>query len=390
MVRKITAGLVILAALALGAGPALAASAWTVVSAPPAGEDAFLLSATMDSTTDGWAVGSTDRAGGDAGPLIDHWNGTSWSQSTPPSYPLGDLTNYDGVSASSTTDAWAVGFYDTSRYDYYPTTAHWNGSTWTEETPAECSTGGAAVSSDMLGVTDVSPAEAFAVGECVSHAAGYIEQWNGSTWSMDTLPSPNNGATSSLSSVFADSATDAWAVGSYLSSAGRYEPYSLHYNGSSWSIVTMPPTPGTNDTLVYYLQDIDAISPTNVWAVGESGDDVGVGGAPTATLVEHYNGSAWSVVSSPTVGTSPYVNAVTATSSGNVWAVGYDFPSGGSAQTFTTLWNGSAWTTESSPDAGTASLLVGAATISGGADVWAVGYSETSSSYNPLALETPG
>jgi hypothetical protein len=130
-------------------------------------------------------------------------------------------------------------------------------------------------------VTDVSPAEAFAVGECVSQATGYIEQWNGSAWTMDTLPSPNSGATSSLSSVSADSATDAWTVGSYLSSADRYEPYSLHYNGSTWS-------------------------------------------------------------------------------------------------------------TESSPDAGTADLLAGAAAISGGADVWAAGYSQTSGSDNPLVLETPG
>jgi hypothetical protein len=395
---RIGAGLAGAAILVLAAGPALAASAWTIASAPPTGQDAFLLSVGADSNTDAWAVGSANRAGADQGPLIDHWNGTSWSQSAAPVYPAGETVSLDGVSASGTSDAWAVGFYDVSRYDYYPTTAHWNGSTWTTVAPVQCETGGAAVSSDMLGVADVSPSEAFAVGECVSHASGYIEQWNDSSWAVDTLPDPNPanpGMSQSLSSISADSATDVWAVGSYLidvnSSTVRYEPYSLHYNGSAWSVVPMPLTPGPDNLLVYDFQAIDAISPTNVWAVGESGDNVGVGGTPTATVVEHYNGTAWSVVPSPTAGTLPYLNGVTATSAGNVWAVGYDTPSGATEpQTFTMQWNGTSWTTVSSPDSGSASRLVGASTTAAAASVWAVGYSGTTGSFNPLVLETAG
>ena len=261
-------------------------------------------------------------------------------------------------------------------------------------TPAQCTTGGATVSSNLLGVADVSPAEAFSVGECVSHASGYIEQWNGSTWAMDTLPSPNSGATSSLSSISADSASNVWAVGLYLSgstaSTERYEPYSLHYNGSTWSIVAMPPVPGTNNLLVYDFNAIDAISPTNVWAVGDSGNNVGVGGTPTATVIEHYNGTAWSVVPSPTVGTTPYLNGVAASSASDVWAVGSDIPSGSTTpQTLTLNWNGTAWTTVSSPNAASSDLLVGASAPAGG-NVWAVGYSGASGSFNPLALQTSG
>jgi len=394
--RRIGAGLAALAVVVLGAGPCLAASSpWTLLSAPPSGDDAFLLSVSADSNTDAWAVGAIDKSGAQ-GPLIDHWNGTSWSQSAAPSYPSGETTTFDGVSASSTSNVWAVGYYNVSRYDYYPTTALWNGSTWTIKPAAQCETGGAAVSSDLLGVAAVSPAEAFAVGECVSQDAGYVEQWNGATWTMATLPTPISPSLgTSLSSISADSATDVWAVGEYpvqaTANTERYEPYSLHYNGTAWSVVPMPATPGTDNQLVYEFQAIDAISPSNVWAVGESGDDVGVGGAPTATIVEHYNGTAWSVVSSPTVGTSPYLTGVTATSASNVWAVGYDVPSGSTTlQTFTMNWNGSAWTTESSPDTGTASLLAGASTTSGGANVWAAGYSTTSSSYNPLILQAAG
>ena len=166
--RRIGAGLAGLAVVVLGAGPCLAASSpWTLQSAPPSGDDAFLLSVSADSNTDAWAVGAIDKSGA-KGPLIDHWNGTSWSQSAAPSYPSGETTTFDGISASSTSNAWAAGYYYVSRYDYYPTTALWNGSTWTIEPAAQCETGGAAVSSDLLGVASVSPTEAFAVGECVS------------------------------------------------------------------------------------------------------------------------------------------------------------------------------------------------------------------------------
>ena len=95
------------------------------------------------------------------------------------------------------------------------------------------------------------------------------------------LPDPNPanpGMTQSLSSISADSATDIWAVGMYTivyaPTGIRYEPYSLHWNGSTWAVVAMPPVPGSDGHLVYQFHAIDAISPTNVWAVGQSGDDV--------------------------------------------------------------------------------------------------------------------
>ena len=87
---KIGAGLAVTAALVLGAGPALAATGWTTVSIPPTGDNAYTLSVSADSNTDAWAVGTANLAGADAGPLIDHWNGTSWSQATAPSYPAGE------------------------------------------------------------------------------------------------------------------------------------------------------------------------------------------------------------------------------------------------------------------------------------------------------------
>ena len=67
--------------LVLAASPALAASGWTIVTAPPTGVNASFTGVTSTSDSDAWAVGSENAAlnGVGAKALIDHWNGTAWS-----------------------------------------------------------------------------------------------------------------------------------------------------------------------------------------------------------------------------------------------------------------------------------------------------------------------
>ncbi len=87
-------------------------SSWTVVPSPdPGGGFNFLTSIRGTSPTDIWAVGSYSNPGGSTVKgLILHWDGTSWTQTPSPSPgPAGsELT---GVTATSATDAWAVGDY---------------------------------------------------------------------------------------------------------------------------------------------------------------------------------------------------------------------------------------------------------------------------------------
>jgi hypothetical protein len=94
----------------LGAGPALAA-VWTVAPSPPTGQDAYINGIAARTDADAWAVGSVGQQSSKVGslPLIDHWNGTTWSQATPPSFPATNGIHLGWVSSSSATDAWAVG-----------------------------------------------------------------------------------------------------------------------------------------------------------------------------------------------------------------------------------------------------------------------------------------
>jgi hypothetical protein len=63
-----------------------------------------------------------------------HWNGTAWSRVPSPSPGNGDgegTSELFGVSALSSTDAWAVGDYINQTTGIIDTLIlHWNGSTW--------------------------------------------------------------------------------------------------------------------------------------------------------------------------------------------------------------------------------------------------------------------
>ena len=114
-------------------------------------------------------------------------------------------------------------------------------------------------------------------------------------------------------------ANDVWAVGYTITTDGTNQPDKTlieHWNGSSWSIVASP-SPPSNDTLA----GVAARSASDVWAVGTRQDRSGA--IPIdRTLTEHWNGSAWSVVASPNVGANDnLLNGVSATT-GDVWTVG--------------------------------------------------------------------
>ena len=374
--------------LVLAASPALAASGWTIVTAPPTGVNASFTGVTSTSDSDAWAVGSENAAlnGVGAKVLIDHWNGTAWSQVATPATP-GNTASLAGVSASSTTDAWAIGHTQVNRSDFAPLALHWNGTAWSVSPSAATALAGQI----GAGVTDISPTDAYAIGGGLGSAStGLVARWNGSTWTRVSVPAPStDGLASNLNAISADGPNDVWIVGTYTDEISSTffptETYSLHWNGIAWSVVPMPLVGSSNVNAFFHFNAIKADSPTDVWAVG----DQGIAGTTTgSTLIEHWNGTAWSVVPSPSPGSGSDLTGVTTSNAANdVWAVGDETPAGGTvAQTLTLNWNGTSWVTVPSADAATgASVLTGVATTPGAAIIQAVGLSGSSGAENPLA-----
>jgi hypothetical protein len=377
------------AAMLLAASPALAASGWTIVPAPPTGQNAVLEGVTAPSDGNAWAVGYSNAAPNGLGAkmVIDHWNGSAWSQVTAPA--ITGSADLLGVNSSGTNDAWAVGYSRVQRYQFSPLAVHWNGSAWSISSPTSVLPG----DTILYGVADISSANAYAFGDNSAYATGELAHWNGSTWSQVSYPLPTDtGYDQTLNAISADGPNDVWAIGEYLDQIGsnlRWETFALHWNGTAWKDVTMPLVSSGSDTQdVYQINSMDAISPTNVWAVGGSGDNASpYGGTPSNTLIEHYNGSAWSVVSSPNTGTNDNLNGVTETSPTNLTAVGYDTGASG-VQTLTMTWNGTSWAIGPSPNAGNPSVLTSVSTAPGDQIVQAVGYDGAEGSWNPLAMQS--
>src|SRR5437773_9507602 len=115
-------------------------------------------------------------------------------------------------------------------------------------------------------------------------------------------------------------------------------------SAASWQIIASPNGPRQ----VNELHGVSALAEDDVWAVGVSYNTERTLGS---TLIEHWNGSRWSVVSSPNP--SSFVNklnAVAAVSSTDVSAVG-TAPT--PANTVLILhWNGVAWSVVPNPTTG--------------------------------------
>ncbi len=136
----------------------------------------------------------------------------------------------------------------------------------------------------------------------------------------------------------------------------------------TWRVVASPnPGPGGNG-----LQAVATLSPTNVWAIGFQVAGGSKGSAFTQTLVEHYNGSHWSVIPSPNVSASyNSLQAIAAVSANDIWAVGYDNASDGVQQTLILHYNGAKWSVFPTTNTG---VLSGIAAVSAN-NIYAVGTS---------------
>jgi hypothetical protein len=298
--------------------------------------------------------------------LIVHWNGRAWSQS----HPLGGLGYYIGVDASSAKDVWAVG--GTSWWNPSQTlAAHWNGRSWTRVGTPNPPGGGYFTS-----VAVTSASNAWAVGLAgpgpgiTALTQPLIEHWNGKHWSLQHFQPPAGGG--EFASVAALSASNAWAVG-YTGDERKFSGRQTlieHWNGRTWTRV---PTPNEGNSSLLY--GVTAVSSDNAWAVGQAA--LAADGT-SRTLALHWDGRHWTVVPSQTPGGDAGFAAVTASWTHNIWAVGSRNSqcSNGGVQCKTLIehWNGHRWTLVASPNPPSYYLntLLGISAVSR-TDIWAVG-----------------
>jgi hypothetical protein len=239
------------------------------------------------------------------------------------------------VSAASRADAWAVGCaIPDSDLCTSDLAERWNGKTWTRvAVPSPAGSFGVEVS--LTSVTDVSSADAWAIGT-TEGGGNYVQivHWNGKSWRQTATPSIGiYGKQYGLDAVSAVSATNIWAAGSIGGDA-----LVLHWNGKAWSRVAVP-----LDSTEYVsgISSVKAISASDVWAVGEITSEATEVEAP---LILHWNGKSWTRMQSPRLlyGDPSRLTAVAGSSASNVWAVGF----GDGNNDIQFHWNGKSWSNE--------------------------------------------
>ena len=379
--------------------------------------DVALQSVSCSSADACTAVGS-DRFG----PLIERWNGRRWSRQRPGAgssialssvscgsanlcvavgnytgcgsascFTSDDVQLWDGrkwrlerlqvpagwwdfsvssVACASATACMTVGYVErgggcsggSGNCDQLPLAEGWDGSRWAI-LPAPNVHGARLVALSCRSTEDC---VVLATSALHRRAVMFAGSWDGSSWTVRSIPAPRRGRDATLKGVSCRSAQDCVAVGSFIDHAHVRVPFAVHWNGQRWQLgrVVVPPGDrqltisavscqparacfavggfvtaiGRPATLVErwrrsrwsvqrsanYMTDIDAelndvscVSDTSCTAVGST-----VNVDPGAPLVEHWDGSTWTIQKLPAYAIANSFNAISCDTSAVCAAVG--------------------------------------------------------------------
>jgi hypothetical protein len=277
----------------------------------------------------------------------------SWSVALPHNSSAAQKNAMDGVSCASTTFCFAVGGYYTGTN---PTIKHtqtqkWNGTSWSIVTSPN-KTGSTVGSNYLMGVSCATTTFCMAAGFYTQSGGGndqtLVEKWNGTAWSIVTSPNVASEA-NDLNAVSCFSTTFCMAVGEKRNSSFVGQTLIEKWNGTSWSIVT---SPNTSTTQSNFLWGASCSTASFCMAVGYHDTSAG-----DLSLAEKWNGTTWSIVSSPnhSGGASNPFDALWSVSCvpnmTNFCMAAGDFPNASfTKQTLVEKWNGTAWSVVTSPN----------------------------------------
>jgi hypothetical protein len=259
-----------------------------------------------------WAVG-----GSNSQPLAAHFDGKNWSAVSTPTLSGGG--SFSGVAAVASNDVWAVGSTGSQ-----PLIEHWDGTSWSVVASPNLPHGGS-----LSAVTATSTNNVLAVGDSDNLSVDLVEHWDGTSWSVVSSPA-FKGSLDVIYGVSADASNDVWAVGN--------PGLILHFDGTSWTRTVLPPARYGGPALFA----VAALSPSNVWAVGMVRPSAAFEWLP---LVEHWDGTNWSAVSSPDPNRKIGYNlkGIAAISASDIWAAG---------TVGIENWNGTSWSLVSAVPSG--------------------------------------
>ena len=293
-----------------------------------------------------------------------HQTGCSFWQIVASPNPGNVADGLSGVFALASDNIWVTGSVasTSTSTDNRTLVEHWNGKTWSVVPSPNPSSEGEGNYPDTLGkIAGSSANDIWAVGDGLG---GFLEHWDGSAWrAVDTPASPRSIYSYSFSSISVLSPSDAWVVGSTSSIKQGQLSLIEHWNGKAWSVVSNPQPQGTNIESSAALWSLAPLSPGDIWASGfyELPGDVSL-----RYLVEHWDDRSWSIVPTPTPAVkSDNLRHIVAISDHDVWALTYN----GSLL----HWNGKVWSLSTLPNADQNGYSISNLAALPNGQVWLVG-----------------
>jgi hypothetical protein len=348
---------------------------WSVESSP-AGNGGSLAGVSCVGASNCVAVGATSDASGSTVALAERWNGVSWTIVPTPAVPNAPFTELSAVSCSATTACTAVG--STTAPGFGTVAERWNGTTWSLEampTPSDGQEGFA------TGVACTSATVCIVTGDYINDSFNTVtlaEQWNGAAWAMESSPNPSGTFLLQMTGVSCSTASACTAVG--WTDAGAVV---LRFNGATWQLQPTPPPSGPPFTTAM-LNDVSCTSGSECVAIGSF----------AGTLAETWNGSAWSLSATPNMPgvLNSLLVAVSCPSSTACVAVGNQETAAGGQTSLVEAWNGSAWSIQHTPAvAGALTVMLSSVACTSSTACVAVGwYDSAAGTQEPLAEDWDG
>lgn len=222
--------------------------------------------------------GSTVSLPTGTAPLVEHWNGTSWTEQKLPDSLQKDGNMIPGnIQAFASDDVWASGTSIFLKFTTVPSGT----------TSAPVANPGSGVVVTTVNATE--PAQS-------STATPHLLHWDGKSWSEMKFPDDlSKNVMFQSFTVVADG--DIWALGTDINPKDKQsEGASVIYNWNGEAWLPIANAPGVDPKSS--LENISVVGLNDLWLSGRTSQN--------QPLLEHWNGSAWSVVTpaSPAYGSA--------------------------------------------------------------------------------------
>jgi hypothetical protein len=318
---------------------------WAIQSTPnPSGaKGSHLVNTSCESASECMAVGYFTNSSGVVSTLAERWSSNEWADETTPNPSGAKESQLESVKCLSTTFCTAVGHYKNSSGVIVTLAESWNGTEWTIKTTPNPS---GAKESYLTGVSCSISTACTAVGRYKNSSGVLVtlaERWNGTEWSIQTTPNPSGAKESQLNGLSCPNSAECIAAGEYTNSSGVVVTLAERWKSSEWTVQT---TPNPSGAKASHLIQVSCTSGSACTAVGRYTNSSNV----VVTLAERWNGTEWSVQSTP----NP--SGAKETRLRSVWcvssvcvAVGDNINSSNVEEPLAVRWNATTWNIQPTP-----------------------------------------